>query len=122
MDLFPLLTEVYSAVQNDLRCLAAMGIRAILEVVMRNKVGDQRTFKVLLDEFQKAGYLSTRQAGSLDSILEAGHAAIHRGWEPTDEDIAALLDITEAVIETTYLHERRAQALEKRVPRRPKPG
>ena len=117
-----LMSEVYTAVQNDLLRLAGMGIRATLEELMRVKVGDHRTFKVLVDEFQKAGYLSTRQAGSLDSILEAGHAAIHRTWEPTATDIATLLDITESVIETAYLHERRARDLDERVPKRPKPA
>jgi hypothetical protein len=120
MNLFPLLSEVYTAVENNLHCLSAMGIRAALELVMRNKVGEQNTFGALVDEFQKAGYLSTRQAGSLGSILEAGHAATHRAWEPTDKDIDTLLDITEAVIATAYLHERRAQALEAGLPKRPK--
>lgn len=121
MNFFPLITEVYAAVQNDLRCLAAMGIRATLETIMRGKVGSQRTFRALVDEFQKAGYLSVRQAGSLDSILEAGHAATHRDWEPTDQDIATLLDITEAVIATVYLHESRATALEANLPKRTRP-
>lgn len=118
MNLIGLLNEVYSAVQNGLRCVAAMGIRTILETTMRNKVGDQHSFKKLIDEFQKAGYLSIREAQTLDSTLEAGHAAAHRAWEPTDEDIAILLDITETVIQTTYLHEKHARALEGRVPKR----
>lgn len=121
VNLFPVLSEVYIAVQNDLLQLAAMGIRSLLEIVMRNKVGEQGRFEALVDEFEKAGYLSTRQRGSLDSILEGGHAAIHRRWEPTPEDIDTLLDITEAVIETAYLHEERAKALEGRLPKRPRP-
>lgn len=119
---FELMNEVYAAVQNNLLRLAAMGIRAVLENVMRAKIGEQRTFKAFVDEFQKAGYLSMREVASLDSILEAGHAVIHRGWEPSEDDIATLLDITEAVIEKAYLHEARAQALDKRVPRRSKPA
>jgi hypothetical protein len=120
INLFPLLSEVYTAVENNLRCLAAMGIRAVLELVMRNNVGEQATFTALVDKFQNAGHLSTRQAHSLNSILEAGHAATHRAWEPTDKDITTLLDITEAVIATTYLHEKAAQALEAGLPSRPK--
>ena len=116
-----LMYEVYAAVQNDLLCLAAMGIRATLENVMRTKVGDHRSFKVLVDEFQKAGYLSTRQAATLNSIVEAGHAAVHRAWKPTADDIATLLDITESVIETAYLHEKRTRDLESKIPKRPKP-
>ncbi len=115
--IYHLMSEVYLAVQNNLGRLAAMGIRATLENVMKEKIGDCN-FKVAIDEFQKAGYLSMRQALSLDSIIEAGHAAVHRGWEPTDDDINTLLDITELIIETVYLHEHRAQELDKRVPRR----
>jgi hypothetical protein len=115
--IYHLMGEVYVAVQNGLGRLAAMGIRATLENVMKEKIGDCN-FKVAIDEFQKGGYLSMRQALSLDSIIEAGHAAVHRGWEPTDDDINTLLDITESIIETVYLHEHRAQELDKRVPRR----
>jgi hypothetical protein len=112
-----LITEIYTAVEHKLYTLSAMGIRATLENVMKEKVGD-RSFKVLVNEFQKAGYLSTRQALSLDVIIEAGHAAIHRGWQPNDEDISTLLNLTETLIETVYLHEKRARNLDKRVPRR----
>jgi hypothetical protein len=112
-----LMTEIYIAVEQRLYTLAAMGIRATLENVMKEKVGD-RPFKVLVNEFQKAGYLSTRQALSLDVIIEAGHAAIHRGWQPNEEDVSTLLNITESMIETVYLHEDRARNLDKRVPRR----
>jgi hypothetical protein len=95
-----------------------MGIRAILESVMIDKVGDHNGFTANVDAFQGMGYLSVRQRGILDSILEAGHAAIHRKWHPTPDDINALLDITESVVELGYLHENRAGELEKRVPKR----
>lgn len=112
-----LMTEIYLAVEHRLYSLAAMGIRATLEVVMKEKIGD-RPFKVLVNEFQKAGYLSTRQALNLDVMIEAGHAAVHRGWKPDEEDISTLLNITETLIEIIYLHEDRAKNLDKRVPRR----
>jgi hypothetical protein len=116
------MSEVYTAVQNDSRRLAAMGIRAALESVMIEKVGDQRSFNANVDALQKAGYLSLRQALSLNSILEAGHAAIHRGWEPTNHDIVTLLDIAENIIEVVYLHEHRVRDLDKNVPKRPRPS
>lgn len=112
-----LVSEIYTAVDHKLFTLAAMGIRATLENVMKEKVGDH-PFKILVNEFQKAGYLSTRQALSLDVIIEAGHAAIHRGWQPNDDDISTLLNLTETLIEMVYLHEDRARNLDKRVPRR----
>ncbi len=112
-----LVTEIYLAVERRLYTLAAMGIRATLENVMKEKVGD-RPFKVLVNEFQKAGYLSARQAQVLDTIIEAGHAAIHRAWKPNDEDVSTLLNITETLIEIVYIHEGQARDLGKRVPPR----
>lgn len=117
-----LMSEVYTAVQNDSRRLAAMGIRAALESVMIEKVGDQRSFNANMDALQKAGYLSVRQALSLNSIFEAGHAAIHRAWEPTNDDIVTLLDIAENIVEVVYLHEHRVRDLDKNVPKRQRPS
>lgn len=113
-----IMDEVYIALQNDSRRLCAMGIRATLERVMIDKVGDHGLFIKNLDEFEKVGYLSARQRTVLDTILDAGHASIHRGWEPTKDDIRTLLDITESVIESVYLHEASAERLEKTVPKR----
>ncbi len=116
-----LMREVYSAVQNGSLRLAAMGIRAVLENVMIEKVGDLGSFKAHVDAFQKSHYLSVRQASTLQTILEAGHASTHRGWRPARKDIETLLDICEGIIETVYIHEQRAQELDKVVPRRQRP-
>ncbi len=113
-----LMREVYEAVNNDSRRLVAMGVRTVLDIVFVDKVKDIGGFKAKLLELQKAGYLSLRQAGSLDTVLEVGHAAIHRAWEPTENDISTALDITENLIEDLYLHEPAAAHLDKRVPKR----
>jgi Domain of unknown function (DUF4145) len=73
-----------------------MGLRAALERMIIDKVTDLGNFRHNVDEFQKAGYLSLNQKKNLDSILDAGHAAIHRLWEPTQNDIDTLLDIAES--------------------------
>ncbi|MBV9587257.1 MAG: DUF4145 domain-containing protein [Alphaproteobacteria bacterium] len=118
-----LMKEIYIGLQNGSRRLVTMGTRAVLESIMVHKTGDHGKFNLNLDEFQKAGYLSVRQRNTVEAILEAGHATIHRGWAPSDDDVSALLDITESVIEATYLHEPRAKNIERGVPRqRPRPG
>jgi uncharacterized protein DUF4145 len=77
-----LMMEIYSAVLNDSLRLATIGIRTALENVMTEKVGDLDSFKAHVNAFQHAGYLSTRQALALDTIIEAGHASSHRGGNP----------------------------------------
>jgi len=90
-------------------------------MVMIDKVGDHKYFTKNIDAFAEAGYLSVRQRSQIDTILEAGHAAIHRGWEPSEADVETLFRITESVIENVYLHEKSAERLESAVPRRQKP-
>jgi hypothetical protein len=118
-DLWDLMHQVYIAVQNDLRRLAAMGIRAAFEMVMIDKSEDRGSFVKNIDAFQAKGYLSVRQRHVIESILEAGHASIHRNWDPDPKDLDVLLDVIESVIESVYLHEHRSQDLEGRLPRRP---
>lgn len=120
--IYHLMRETYIAVQNGLMRLAAMGVRATLEHVMIEKVGDRNNFQDNLDAFQQGGFISERSKTSLKRILEAGHAAIHRAWEPSKEDVSTLLDITEIIIATVYVHEGQTEALNNRVPKRPPPA
>jgi hypothetical protein len=108
--------EVYSAVQNGLPRLAAMGIRAALEAVMIDKIGDKGGFDDKMTAFQSAGYLSPNQKNHLKQVLEAGHAAMHRSWTPNDKDINTLLDFAESVIADTHLHDYPVQALGEKIP------
>jgi Domain of unknown function (DUF4145) len=82
-----ILAEVYQAIANGQRRLAAMGIRAALEQVMIATVGDLRTFDEKLDAFQDAGYISLVQRDAMRATLNVGDAAMHRGHSPSDEDL-----------------------------------
>lgn len=113
-----LLREVYVAIQNDLPSLAAMGVRALLENLMVQKTGDHGSFNRNLNEFERLGHLSTRQRERLETILEAGHAAIHRAFRPKTTDIVTLLDITEHIIESVFLHDPKVHELKERIPPR----
>jgi len=122
-ELAELLNEIYVALQNDLRAVAAMGVRALLERIMIAKVGDSGSFRAHLDRFRDAGHISNLQRERVDAILEAGHAAMHRTFRPSAEDINTLIDIAEHVIESVYLHDSKIAALRKRIPARaPKPA
>ena len=113
-----LLHEIYSALHNDSRRLATMGARALLEHIMVSKVGDQGTFIKNLDAFQEQGYLSAKQREVIEPILEAGHAAMHRGFHPGIEDVNTVIVITESLVETTYVHSEKVSKLKGRVPNR----
>lgn len=114
----PLLREIYVALQHNLPSLAAMGVRSLLEKIMVSKTGDQGSFINNIAVFEQHGYVSRIQRERLEAILDAGHAAIHRTFKPSNKDVITLVDLTEHIVETVYLHEAKVIALKKRVPPR----
>lgn len=111
-----LLEEVYVALHNDSRRLATMGVRALLDHVMTDKVGDNGSFKANISEFEKQGYIAARQRKMLEVVLEAGHAVMHRSYQPSKEDLEAALSITENLIQSIYIHQAKSKRI--KVPRR----
>jgi hypothetical protein len=113
-----LLKEIYIATQNNLPRLAAMGVRALLEQIMIARSGDNGSFSDNLKAFTQMGYVTELQKQRLEAILEVGHAAIHRGYKPENASLLTLLDITEHIVASVYLHEGKIEQLRSQVPKR----
>lgn len=111
-----IINEIYIALQNNALQLAVMGIRALLETVIVHKCGDQGTFGGNLEAFYKAGYISTKQKELINSVLEAGHAAIHRGYKPKKHEVSCLMDISESIIEMIYINDFRMKGINGKIP------
>lgn len=113
-----LLTEIYTALHGECLSLAAMGVRALLERVMIDRVGDHSSFTANLKAFQDQGFIARRQTDILAATLDVGHASMHRNYAPTRDDIRLALDITENVIEMVYVSHEQAAELKKQIPPR----
>ena len=113
-----LIHEIYIALQNDSLRLAAMGTRALLEHIMIDKVSDHGNFKKNLNAFHDKGFISDIQKKYLEQILEAGHATIHRSFDPSKEDLLTLMDVAESLIESIYINPRKADKLTAKIPPR----
>lgn len=114
-----LLKEIYIALHNGSLRLAAMGIRALLEFIMIDKVGDHGNIAKNITAFFKAGYVAEVDQGTFrDKLIEAGHAAMHRSYEPDPKDLDTLLDLTESLVASIYVHPHRTKNLESRIPAR----
>jgi hypothetical protein len=90
--------EIYLAISSGALRLATLGIRALLEHVMIENVGDRNGFVNNLDAFQAEGFMPKIQRQAIEPVLEAGHASMHRGFNPTHYDVTHLLDVTEDLI------------------------
>jgi hypothetical protein len=106
-----LLGEIYSALGAGSTRLALMGIRALLEHIMIEQVGDCGTFAKNLAAFENQGCISSHQRASLSRIIEAGHASMHRAYKPRLEDVMFCLDVTELLIASIYIHPARSQQM-----------
>ena len=116
-----LLREVYRALQSGSTRLATMGVRAIIESVMIDKIGDHGTFRENLSTLEREGFISRVQREIIDPVVEAGHASMHRGYQPLESQVLSLLDIVENLVETLYVNVEKSKALRPRIPvREPK--
>ena len=118
-DIRDFLKEIYIAFQNANYTLCALGVRALLERMMIERVGDQGTLGKNVTKFIEDGYIASAFADDFrKKVIEAGNAAMHRGYTPDASDIGALLDIVEGVVATTFIHPNRISKLAKRIPSR----
>src|SRR5258708_6745060 len=112
--------EVYAARRYGLLYLTVMGIRAVLETLIVSLIGDHDSFNKNLEAFRTAGYISLPQFDNLTIVIEAGSAAIHRGFQPTESEVDSALDAMENVIESIHVHPERLKWLLERIPERRK--
>lgn len=114
-----LIKEIYAAVHNGSLRLAAIGTRALIEHIMIDKVGDKGSVGKNIDAFFAAGYVAPLdQKIFREKLVEAGHAAMHRGYRPKSADVDVLLDLTESLIASIYVHPNLADQLEAGIPKR----
>lgn len=114
-----LIDEIYLALGHQSYRLAAMGIRALVERVMIDQVGEKGSFAKNIKAFFEAGHVAPRlQRAFEETLIEAGHAAMHRGFNPDIETIETLLDIIEPLIDDIYYKPGRAEKAAKAIPSR----
>jgi hypothetical protein len=113
-----LLNETYAALHADSRTLALMGARAIVDMIMIDKVGDIGTFPQKLEGLEQQGFVSNKNRSILSTVLDAGSAAAHRGYIPEDEELNCVMDIIENLLEAVYILEKLAKKLQEKTPPR----
>lgn len=112
-----ILLEVYSAINEKTFRLALMGSRLLIETFILEKVGDVGSFNNKLNKLLTEGFISKRQKEFLNSALDAGNAASHRGYNPDEQTIKDTMDIVENLLQSEIL-ERKAKTINEATPKR----
>jgi hypothetical protein len=119
-DLHGLLAEVYTATNDHQVRMLAMAVRAVVDVVMVQRLsGDFGSFEVKLAKMVDAGYLTKAQAETLETVIDAGSAAAHRGFLANRELLVEMVVIMESMIRELYISGPMMKALKQLIPPRP---
>lgn len=113
-----LLKEVYQANANDLRALCSMGIRAAIDMVCVERVGDVGSFQKKLELMLAAKHISEIDFGCVLAAIEMGNASAHRGHIPSKEDLSTLLLICERLVSGRYVIPKGTEAMRGNTPAR----
>jgi len=118
-DIRQFLLEIYNSLENGNLRLCGLGVRAFLEQIMVTEVGDRGSLGENINAFLEAGYVAPRQHEQFrDKLIEVGNAAMHRGYRPGRDELDTLLDITENLVESIYVHPQRAEKMGQNMPPR----
>ncbi|NVJ98156.1 MAG: hypothetical protein HWE25_08390 [Alphaproteobacteria bacterium] len=115
-----LFEEVYKSLAAETHFLATFGSRTILDRLIVLTVGDQGNFYKGIKALQDCGKLSDHEKEILEPTLEAGHAAAHRGYVASSDQLSTILDTIEGLVHRLLVLPARSEALGDAVPSRGK--
>lgn len=108
--------EIYKSLQTGSHYLATFGSRTLIDRLIVLTVGDKGNFDKGLAALQEEGKISQHERNTLEPVVQAGHAAAHRGWAPTKEQLGIILDTVEGLIHRLLVLPKMAEELEEAVP------
>lgn len=95
--------ETVQAIDSDLRILAAIGIRAIIETICSDLSVKGRTLEIKIGKLQEMSLVTKDGAKLLNKLREVGNDAAHKVSRLTEEQLHVALKVVNNVLEGTYL-------------------
>jgi Domain of unknown function (DUF4145) len=95
---------MYTALNNSLHVLAAIGARTLFDRSSELLgVAPDLIFAKKLDEPLNQGKVSKDERDTLDVLVDAGSAAAHRGWRPKPKDLNTMMDVVETFLHRSFI-------------------
>jgi rubredoxin len=114
-----LFDDVYTALSNNLGVLAAIGMRTVFDRASELlKIDPNKSFKQKLDALKAGGHITELEMQVLQALIDAGSAAVHRGWQPKPKELDSMMIILEAFLHRAFFLEEIGVELGKGVPQR----
>lgn len=101
-------SEVITALQENSKVLAGLGLRAVVEAVCNDLNISGRSLEVRINKLSSSGYISRNDAERLHGIRFMGNDAAHDIKMPKDTTLSVALQIVEHLIASVYILENKA--------------
>lgn len=101
-------SEVLSALKENSKILAGLGLRAAVEAVCNDLAITGRSLEVRINKLASNGYISKNDAERLHGIRFMGNDAAHEIKPPKDISLSVALQIVEHLISSVYLLDSKA--------------
>ena len=118
--LHTIMDEMYTAYTHKSFILASIALRTTFDrVIDILNIDPALSFKEKLDELVKTNMVLEKEKDNLDIIVEAGNAAAHRGWSPTEKIFKSLLTVTENFVKRAILPDECLTPVRNEIPAKP---
>ena len=112
-----LITDVYGALNADLRVPAAIAARTTFDRATELLAIDPAiSFEEKLNLLVKNGKISEDEKVSLGILTDAGNAAAHRGWRPKPNELVVIISLLETFLHRSFVLDKAVHELKKRIP------
>lgn len=112
------LEEVYSALNMGLVNLSATGLRTAIDRATVLRVGDIGGFNKKLEAMVTAGFLGHEEKKTLEAMTDAGSAAAHRAYTPSEGQLNTMMDTVETFIYREFALKSKTETVRKATPLR----
>lgn len=118
-ELSRVMDETYRALNSGLIVLASIGTRTLLDRAMLLRVGDPKGgFSGKLEKMLEKGHIGRDEKEILSIITDAGSAAAHRGFTPSPEVLATIVETVENFLHRTFILKTAAGEVKTATPKR----
>lgn len=115
-----ILREMYVARDSESFILASIGLRTAFDRASELLgIAPEESFVSKIKSLQERGFVGESEADALGVVADAGSAAAHRGWSPTEDEFDALLSALEHFLERTLVTGQKALAVKANIPPKP---
>lgn len=112
-DIYFTYEEVIIALNNKMPVLTALGLRTLLEQIIKY-YGGVDDLGIILTQFEEDGFISTKQRALLDNIRYLGNDAAHRANSKSRKDLILHLKVLENLIQQLFVYYKLEEESEKK--------